>query len=68
PAARHHRLRRWQPASLRAAAPIASLSATDEAAAAPLQSPPGQQRMAPAALVARLHPRVLSGQSATATL
>ncbi|HDX0910202.1 TPA: hypothetical protein RNT02_003598, partial [Stenotrophomonas maltophilia] len=47
PSDRHDRLRRWQAASLLAAAPIASLSATDAAAAAPLQSPPGQQRIAP---------------------
>ena len=67
PSDRHDRLRRWQAASLLAAAPIASLSATDAAASAP-QAPPGQQRIAPAALVERLHQRVLSGQSATATL
>jgi hypothetical protein len=68
PSDRHDRLRRWQAASLLAAAPMASLSATDAAAAPPLQAPPGQQRIAPAALVERLHQRVLSGQSATATL
>ena len=68
PSDRHDRLRRWQAASLLAAAPMASLSATDAAATAPLQAPPGQQRIAPAALVERLHQRVLSGQSATATL
>ena len=68
PSDRHDRLRRWQAASLLAAAPIASLSATDVAATPPPQAPPGQQRIASAALVERLHQRVLSGQSATATL
>jgi len=68
PSDRHDRLRRWQAASLLAAAPIASLSATDANASAPLQAPPGQQRIASAALVEVLHQRVLTGQSATATL
>ena len=68
PSDRHDRLRRWQAASLLAAAPIASLSATDANASAPLQTPPGQQRIASAALVEVLHQRVLAGQSATATL
>ncbi|UEX16675.1 hypothetical protein LMF57_11630 [Stenotrophomonas sp. SI-NJAU-1] len=68
PSDRHDRLRRWQAASLLAAAPIASLSATDASASAPLQAPPGQQRIASAALVEVLHQRVLAGQSATATL
>lgn len=68
PSDRHDRLRRWQAASLLAAAPIASLSATDSNASAPLQAPPGQQRIASAALVEVLHQRVLTGQSATATL
>jgi hypothetical protein len=68
PSDRHDRIRRWQAASLLAAAPIASLSASDAVGAPPPQAPPGQQRIAPAALVERLHQRVLSGQSATATL
>ena len=68
PSNRHDRLRRWQAASLLAAAPIASLSAADAGAAAPLQAPPGQQRIAAAALVEMLHQRVLGGHSATATL
>lgn len=68
PSDRHDRLRRWQAASLLAAAPIASLSATDAGASTPPQAPPGQQRIASAALVEMLHQRVLAGQSATATL
>ncbi|AWH21747.1 MULTISPECIES: hypothetical protein [Stenotrophomonas] len=68
PSDRHDRLRRWQAASLLAAAPIASLSASDAAATTPPPTPPGQQRVAAAVLVERLHQRVLSGQSATATL
>ncbi|WP_312710025.1 hypothetical protein [Stenotrophomonas sp.] len=68
PSDRHDRLRRWQAASLLAAAPMASLAASDAPATAPPPSPPGQQRVAAAVLVERLHQRVLSGQSATATL
>ncbi len=68
PSDRHDRLRRWQAASLLAAAPIASLSAADAGATAPLQAPPGQQRVAPSALVELLHQRVLAGPSATGTL
>ncbi|WMJ69507.1 hypothetical protein [Stenotrophomonas sp. 24(2023)] len=67
PTDRHDRLRRWQAASLLAAAPIASLSAADAPVAAP-PSPPGQQRVAPSALVEILHQRILAGRSATATL